>query len=90
MGRNCSIPDIIPYNRVETERDMTKLEISIHTHEVYKDSRNVRKHIRDYCFESCNISNMAERQSRPQQLNSRKLSRLLTWYKVSNKCVYVD
>lgn len=29
MGRNCSIPDIIPYNRVETEREMPKLEIGI-------------------------------------------------------------
>ena len=45
-------------NGVETIEEIPKLEISIHTHEVYKDSRNVRKHIRDYCFESCNISNM--------------------------------
>ena len=27
MGGNCSIPDIIPYNRVETEREMPKLKL---------------------------------------------------------------
>jgi hypothetical protein len=27
VGRNCSIPDIIPYNRVETERVIPKLKL---------------------------------------------------------------
>ena len=27
MGGNCSIPDIIPYNRVETERQIPKLKL---------------------------------------------------------------
>ena len=28
MGRNCFIPDIIPYNRVETKREMPKLKFA--------------------------------------------------------------
>lgn len=36
MGGNCSIPDIIPYNRVETEREIPKLKFIMYSKAIGK------------------------------------------------------
>ena len=61
MGGNCSIPDIIPYNRVETERETPKLKFVREGH-----SNTVIKHRKTSLLTLKNF-NMVLRQSRPQQ-----------------------
>ena len=70
MGGNCFIPNIIPYNRVETEREMPKLEIGCNKLlVVVGQTISLCEVVQIYLLQypSCNISNMAERQFRPQQ-----------------------
>ena len=45
MGGNCSIPDIIPYNRVETERVIPKLEFNKSAAQVFYKTEQERMEV---------------------------------------------